>query len=74
MNVGTHLAPSGTPLATGSQADKIKNWPASFGISRPAETRQVSATECWGEDFTRVYYADSIELAPTEGDASLCAY
>jgi hypothetical protein len=42
--------------------------------SLPAETRLVSATECWGEDFTRVYYADSIELAPTEGDASLCAY
>ena len=42
--------------------------------SLPAETRQVTATECWGEDFSRVYYSDSIELAPTEGDASLCAY
>lgn len=34
----------------------------------------VTASECWSESFLRVYYSDSNEWAPTEGDASDCAF
>lgn len=34
----------------------------------------VSAVECWGADFARSYYTDSIEFSPTEGDATACVY
>ena len=44
------------------------------GGSLPTTTPVVEATECWGEDFGRVYYDDSIDFAPTEGDPALCAY
>jgi hypothetical protein len=44
------------------------------GGSLPADLPVVNATECWGEDFSRVYYGDSIDFAPTEGDPNLCAY
>ncbi len=40
----------------------------------PADPGVVSAVECWGADFMRSYYGDSIELAPSEGDASACVY
>jgi hypothetical protein len=40
----------------------------------PAALGALSITECWGSDFSRVYYADSVESKPTEGDASACAY
>jgi len=33
----------------------------------------VEATECWDTSFRRVYYADSMEWGPTEGDAASCA-
>ena len=38
----------------------------------PAELGTVSAVECWGTDFARVYYADSVEFAPAEGDPTAC--
>lgn len=34
----------------------------------------VTAVECWGTDFGRVFYSDSAGIAPTEGNASECAY
>ncbi len=34
----------------------------------------VSAIECWDSSFARVYYGDSVEYAPTEGDVAACAY
>jgi hypothetical protein len=34
---------------------------------------EVSATECWDTSFARVYYADSQQWMPTEGDPSACA-
>jgi hypothetical protein len=34
----------------------------------------VTATECWGTDFSRVYYVDSAGFKPTEGDAAECVY
>jgi hypothetical protein len=40
----------------------------------PADPGRVSAAECWGADFMRSYYADSLELEPSEGEASACAY
>jgi hypothetical protein len=46
------------------------------GGSLPAEIPVVEATECWGEDFGRVYYDDSLDSpdSPTVGDEALCAY
>ena len=44
------------------------------GGDLPATMEMVEAVECWGTDFTRVYYDDSVDFAPTEGDASACAY
>jgi hypothetical protein len=40
----------------------------------PADPGRVSAVECWGADFMRSYYSDSLELEPTEGEASACVY
>ncbi len=34
----------------------------------------VSASECWGSSFTRVYYTDSYGIEATEGEESACAY
>ncbi len=44
------------------------------GGDLPATMELVQAVECWGNDFTRVYYDDSVDFAPTEGDATACAY
>jgi hypothetical protein len=40
----------------------------------PAAIGALSVTECWGSDFSRVYYTDSVDASPVEGDASACAY
>lgn len=40
----------------------------------PDSARIVTAVECWGSDFARVYYTDDAELAPTEGDEDACAF
>lgn len=34
----------------------------------------VSASECWGSTFSRVYYTDDAGLQPTEGVETDCAY
>lgn len=40
----------------------------------PASPGTVSAVECWGADFRRAYYSDSIDYSPSEGDPSACVY
>lgn len=40
----------------------------------PAEVGVVTAVECWGSDFRRSYYQDSVAWEPTEGDASSCVF
>lgn len=40
----------------------------------PADPGKVTAVECWGSDFYRVYYTDSINYEATEGEASACAF
>lgn len=40
----------------------------------PPELGTVTAVECWGADFRSSYYSDSVDFAPTEGDASACVY
>jgi len=37
-------------------------------------TSQAIASECWNTLFRRVFYTDSVNWQPTEGDASQCAY
>lgn len=39
----------------------------------PTSSSSVSAVECWGADFSRTYYADSVAWEPSEGEASACA-
>jgi hypothetical protein len=34
----------------------------------------VNAVECWGSDFSRVYYTDSANMAPTSGSVAECVY
>jgi hypothetical protein len=34
----------------------------------------VTAVECWGTDFARVFYTDSAGIKPTEGSAAECAF
>jgi len=34
----------------------------------------ASLVECWGSDFSRVYYSDSVGLKESEGEASDCAF
>ena len=40
----------------------------------PADPGVVTAVECWGADFMRSYYDDSIDFEPSEGEASACVY
>jgi hypothetical protein len=40
----------------------------------PADPGSVSAVECWGADFARTFYSDSIGFEPTAGEASACVY
>ena len=40
----------------------------------PQSLGVVTAVECWGTDFMRVYYTDSIDYEPTEGSAGACAF
>lgn len=44
------------------------------GGDLPAATPVVTASECWGTDFARVYYEDSIGFEATSGDAAACVY
>lgn len=44
------------------------------GGDLPASIEKVSAVECWGSDFFRVYYEDSVGYEEKEGEASACAY
>lgn len=44
------------------------------GGDLPATIAMVSASECWGSDFSRSYYADSVGFEPTFGDVAICAY
>jgi hypothetical protein len=44
------------------------------GGDLPETIELVEAVECWGSDFTRVYYSDSVNFAQAEGDATACAY
>lgn len=40
----------------------------------PADPGVVTAVECWGADFARSYYSDSVGIEPTEGEVSACVY
>ena len=40
----------------------------------PADPGMVSAVECWGADFMRSYYSDSLDFEPSEGELSACVY
>ena len=40
----------------------------------PADPGAVSAVECWGADFVRSYYDDSVGFEPSAGEASACVY
>lgn len=40
----------------------------------PADVSPVTAVECWGTDFARVYYKDSVDFSPQEGDPAACAF
>jgi hypothetical protein len=44
------------------------------GGDLPDTIELVEAVECWGTDFSRVYYDDTVDFAPTEGDPTACAY
>lgn len=44
------------------------------GGDLPADADPVTAVECWGTDFARVFYADSVDYAPSEGSEAECAY
>jgi len=60
-----------------SQWNKLGEGRADINISGgdvPASMDPVKAVECWGADFYRVYYSDSVSWEPTEGEASACAF
>lgn len=37
-------------------------------------TTGAIASECWDTRFARVYYTDSVDFAPTEGDPAACVF
>lgn len=44
------------------------------GGDLPPSVPMVDASECWGPDFTQTYYHDSVNFAPTSGEASACVF
>jgi hypothetical protein len=40
----------------------------------PQDPGLITAVECWGADFTRSYYSDSVGFELAEGEASACVY
>jgi hypothetical protein len=40
----------------------------------PSGIGVVTAVECWGTDFMRSYYSDSVQYRPTEGVPTACAF
>ncbi|RYZ07918.1 MAG: hypothetical protein EOO73_09460 [Myxococcales bacterium] len=44
------------------------------GGDLPADPGEVAAVECWGADFARSFYADTVSFEPAEGEASACVY
>ncbi len=44
------------------------------GGDLPSTVDTVTASECWGSDFARVYYADSVSLEPSAGSEAACVY
>ena len=44
------------------------------GGDLPASTPEVDAEECWDVDFAQSYYMDSVNFAPSAGDANACVY
>ena len=40
----------------------------------PADPGSVSAVECWGSDFKRSYYTDSVGFEASAGQAAACVY
>lgn len=34
----------------------------------------VTASECWGTNFARTYYKDTVDYQPTSGDETTCAF
>lgn len=40
----------------------------------PTDPGVVTAVECWGADFMRSYYSDSLDIEPAFGEASVCVY
>lgn len=39
----------------------------------PGDLKSVTATECWSTTFQRVYYKDTVDAQPSEGEESACA-
>jgi hypothetical protein len=35
---------------------------------------EVTASECWGADFSRVFWTDTAGISPNEGDVGACAF
>lgn len=44
------------------------------GGDLPATIPVVRAVECWGSDFSRAHYSDSVGFEPAMGDPTACAY
>ena len=44
------------------------------GGDLPSTIPMVDAVECWGTDFMRSYYSDSVGFSPTVGLESACVY
>ena len=78
--VSDHHAVAGLRLVRGSRQGRRRADGAGraditiAGGDIPSNPGVVSAVECWGADFVRSYYTDSIEFSPTEGDATACVY
>lgn len=55
-------------IATGAGRADARVGGGDFG------TAQITASECWSTMFGRVFYQDSLNLAPVEGAATACAF
>lgn len=55
-------------LATGAGRADARIGGGDFG------TAQITASECWNTMFNRVFYKDSLNLAPIEGAETACAF
>jgi hypothetical protein len=84
IDLTAHVDLAGTATGALEDVSLVSRWAntgagrADIGISGgdlpAAGVDAVSAVDCWGVDFSEVYYSDSAGIKPTTGNVAECVY